>query len=278
MTTARASAAQEGPMSANAGEVRGPAGVPLLRLERRGPVLQLTLQHGAKYNVLSSPMMAALQDAFAQIARDPEVRVVVLAAEGRAFSAGHDLNEMGGEVSRDELAALFRRCSELMLTIQRLPQPVIARVQGGATAAGCQLVAMCDLAVASSEARFAVSGINLGLFCSTPAVALSRNVPQKVALEMLLTGEFIDAHTARERGLVNRVVAPELLDAEVEKLALTIAAKSAAAVAAGKRLFYQQRELPIEAAYARATDVIADNATWEDARRGIARFTKRDPR
>jgi enoyl-CoA hydratase/carnithine racemase len=240
--------------------------------------MQLTLQRGAKYNVLSAPMMKALQDAFTQIANDPQVRVVVLAAEGRAFSAGHDLNEMAGEVTREELQTLFRTCSELMLTIQRLPQPVIARVQGVATAAGCQLVAMCDLAVASSEARFAVSGINVGLFCSTPAVALSRNVPQKMALEMLLTGEFIDAHTARERGLVNRVVAPELLDAEVEKLALSIAEKSAAAVAAGKRLFYQQRELPIEAAYARATDVIADNATWEDARRGIARFTKRDPR
>jgi enoyl-CoA hydratase/carnithine racemase len=265
-------------MSATAGEVRGTADAPLLRLERRGPVLQLTLQHGAKYNVLSARMMAALQEAFAQIAADPEVRVVVLAAEGRAFSAGHDLNEMADDVTRAELHALFRSCSELMLTIQRLPQPVIARVQGVATAAGCQLVAMCDLAVASSEARFAVSGINVGLFCSTPAVALARNVPQKVALEMLLTGEFIDAHTARERGLVNRVVAPELLDAEVEKLALTIAAKSAAAVAAGKRLFYQQRELPIEAAYARATDVIVENATWEDARRGIARFTKREPR
>jgi enoyl-CoA hydratase/carnithine racemase len=265
-------------MSATAGEVRGAADAPLLRLEQRGPVLQLTLQHGAKYNVLSAPMMGALQDAFAQIANDPEVRVVVLAAEGRAFSAGHDLNELGAEVSREELEALFRRCSRLMLTIQRLPQPVIARVQGLATAAGCQLVAMCDLAVASTEARFAVSGINVGLFCSTPAVALSRNVPQKLALEMLLTGEFIDAHAARERGLVNRVVAPELLDAEVEKLALTIAAKSAAAVAAGKRLFYQQRELPIETAYAVATKVIAENATWEDARRGIARFTRREPR
>jgi len=265
-------------MSATAGETRVAADAALLRLERRGPVMQLTLQHGAKYNVLSSAMMAALQAAFAQIASDSEVRVVVLAAEGRAFSAGHDLNEMAGEATRAELQALFRSCTELMLAIQRLPQPVIARVQGVATAAGCQLVAMCDLAVASSEARFAVSGINVGLFCSTPAVALSRNLPQKVALEMLLTGEFIDAHTARERGLVNRVVAPELLDAEVEKLALTIAAKSAAAVAAGKRLFYQQRELPLEAAYARATEVIAENATWEDARRGIARFTKREPR
>jgi len=265
-------------MSAPAGETREAMDAPLLRLERRGPVMQLTLQHGAKYNVLSSALMAALQGALAQIAADPEVRVVVLAAEGRAFSAGHDLNELAGDVPHEQLQALFRSCSQLMLAIQRLPQPVIARVQGVATAAGCQLVAMCDLAVASTEARFAVSGINVGLFCATPAVALSRNVPQKVALEMLLTGEFIDAHTAHARGLVNRVVAPELLDAEVEKLALSIAAKSAAAIAAGKRLFYQQRELPIESAYARATEVIADNATWEDARRGIARFTRREPR
>src|SRR5579862_2032462 len=224
-------------MSAPAGETREAMDAPLLRLERRGPVMQLTLQHGAKYNVLSSALMAALQGALAQIAADPEVRVVVLAAEGRAFSAGHDLNELAGDVPHEQLQALFRSCSQLMLAIQRLPQPVIARVQGVATAAGCQLVAMCDLAVASTEARFAVSGINVGLFCATPAVALSRNVPQKVALEMLLTGEFIDAHTAHARGLVNRVVAPELLDAEVEKLALSIAAKSAAAIAAGKRLF-----------------------------------------
>ena len=265
-------------MNATAGESRQGAPAPLLRLERRGPVMQLTLQHGAKYNVLSAAMLAALQNAFDAIAADREVRVVVLAAEGRAFSAGHHLNEMGGEVTHEELHTLFRSCNELMLTIQRLPQPVIARVQGVATAAGCQLVAMCDLAVASSEARFAVSGINVGLFCSTPAVALSRNVPQKVALEMLLTGEFIDAHTAYARGLINRVVAPELLDAEVEKLALSIAGKSPAAISAGKRLFYQQRELPIAAAYARAGEVIADNATWEDARRGIARFTKRDAR
>ena len=267
-------------MNAIAGTVHEPTDgeAPLLGLERRGAVVQLTLLHGAKYNVLSAAMLAALQDAFERIAADRQVRVVVLAAEGRAFSAGHDLNEMGGETTHAELHALFRSCSQLMLTIQNLPQPVIARVQGVATAAGCQLVAMCDLAVASTDARFAVSGINVGLFCSTPAVALSRNVPQKVALEMLLTGEFIDAQTARERGLVNRVVPPELLDAEVDKLALSIAGKSAEAVAAGKRLFYQQRDLPIEAAYARATDLIADNATWDEARSGIARFTKRDGR
>jgi len=182
---------------------------------------------------------------------------------------------MGPDVGLEAMRALFSACSDLMLTIQKLPQPVIARVQGVATAAGCQLVATCDLAVASSDARFAVSGINLGLFCSTPAVALSRNMLQKPALEMLLTGDFIDAQTARERGLVNRVVPPQELDAEVEKLAATIASKSPEAIAAGKRLFYQQRELTIDAAYRRAGDVMAQNAILDDAQQGIARFSKR---
>jgi enoyl-CoA hydratase/carnithine racemase len=220
-------------------------------------------------------MIAALKEALATLAGDAPIRAIVLAAEGKAFSAGHDLTELGAERSVEELRALFADCSELMLAIQRQPQPVIARVQGVATAAGCQLVAMCDLAVASSTARFAVSGINLGLFCSTPAVALSRNVPRKPALEMLLTGDFIDAATARERGLVNRVVAPEALDEEVARLTAAIAAKSAAAVAAGKRLFYEQLELGIAAAYARAGEVMACNAAEPDARRGIAAFTKR---
>jgi enoyl-CoA hydratase/carnithine racemase len=219
--------------------------------------------------------MASLKAELERLGGDSSVRVIVIAAEGRAFSAGHDLNEMGADVDVEAMRALFASCSDMMLTIRRLPQPVIARVQGVATAAGCQLVAMCDLAVASSDARFAVSGINLGLFCSTPSVALSRNVPQKPALEMLLTGDFIDAVTARERGLVNRVVPAEALDAEVAALAATIAAKSPAAIAAGKRLFYAQRELSIEAAYALAGEVMAHNATLEDARCGIARFTKR---
>src|SRR5580692_2704974 len=249
-------------MSAN---LESPAGVttdePLVRVERRGPVLHITLNRAGKYNVLSEAMIASLKATLERVAADCEVRVVVLAAEGRAFCAGHDLTEMGSDVGIDEMRALFRACSDLMLTIQHLPQPVIARVQGVATAAGCQLVAMCDLAVASSNARFAVSGINLGLFCATPAVALSRNVSQKAALEMLLTGDFIDAQTALERGLVNRVVPPELLDAEIEALSATIAAKSPEAIALGKRLFYEQAELPLEAAYARAGEVMAENAT-----------------
>lgn len=248
---------------------------PLVRVEHRGFVARLTLNRAAKYNVLSAAMMSCLRETLEQLGADRSVRAIVLAAEGRAFSAGHDLTEMGSEVDLEGMRALFVTCSELMLTIRRLPQPVIARVQGVATAAGCQLVAMCDLAVASSEARFAVSGINLGLFCSTPAVALSRNVLQKPALEMLLTGDFIDAQTARERGLVNRVVAPEALDAEIEALTAAIVAKSPEAVAAGKRLFYAQSELSIEAAYALAGDVMANNATMNDARQGIARFTKR---
>jgi enoyl-CoA hydratase/carnithine racemase len=248
---------------------------PLVRVEHQGPVARLTLNRAAKYNVLSAAMMTCLRQALEQLGADRSVRAIVLAAEGRAFSAGHDLTEMGSEVNLEGMRALFATCSELMLTIRRLPQPVIARVQGVATAAGCQLVAMCDLAVASSEARFAVSGINVGLFCSTPAVALSRNVLQKPALEMLLTGDFIDAQTARERGLVNRVVAPEALDAEIEALTASIVAKSPDAIAAGKRLFYAQNELSIEAAYALAGDVMASNATLDDARRGIAHFTKR---
>jgi enoyl-CoA hydratase/carnithine racemase len=235
-----------------------------VRTEQAGAIVYLTLNRAAKYNVLSAAMMEALKSTLGAIGADPSIHVVVLRAEGRAFSAGHDLTEMGAEAG-----------VALMLVIRALPQPVIAQVQGVATAAGCQLVAMCDLAIASSEARFAVSGINLGLFCSTPAVALSRNLLQKPALEMLLTGEFISAETAREYGLVNRVVAPEQLSDEVAKLAATIAGKSPAAISAGKRLFYQQRELPIVAAYAQAGEVMAANAVQKDARRGIAKFTRR---
>jgi enoyl-CoA hydratase/carnithine racemase len=255
--------------------VASAADAPFVRVDRDGPVVRLTLNRAAKYNVLSAAMMTALKESLDAVASDRSARVIVLAAEGRAFCAGHDLNEMGPDIATEGMRALFGVCSELMLTIRALPQPVIARVQGVATAAGCQLVAMCDLAVASDDARFAVSGINLGLFCSTPSVALSRNLLQKPALEMLLTGDFIDAATARERGLVNRVVPSAQLDAEVDALAAQIAAKSPEAIALGKRLFYEQLELSIEAAYERASDVMACNAGTEDARRGIARFTKR---
>jgi enoyl-CoA hydratase/carnithine racemase len=228
-----------------------------------------------RYNVLSDAMISALTSRLAAAKSDPAVRVIVIAAEGKAFCAGHDLNEMGPDKSEQEFRDLFARCTELMLTIQRQPQPVIARVQGVATAAGCQLVGMCDLAVAADSARFAVSGITLGLFCSTPAVALSRNVPRKDALEMLLTGEFIDAITAKDKGLVNRVVPLAELDMEIGRLAASIVAKSAEAVAAGKALFYRQIEANISDAYAMAGEVMACNATYTDTRAGIGRFIRK---
>lgn len=252
----------------------------ILLREDVASVAILTLNRPHALNSLSEAMLEALSDALTAIAHDAAVRVVVLAANGPAFSAGHDLKELYQRRSdEDGGRAYFKHimtiCSTMMQQIVRLPQPVIAAVQATATAAGCQLVATCDLAIASRSAKFATSGINVGLFCSTPAVALSRNVLQKPALEMLLTGDFIDAQTARERGLVNRVVAPDSLDAEIEALTASIAAKSPDAIAAGKRLFYTQNELSIEAAYALAGDVMASNATMDDARRGIAHFTKR---
>ena len=248
---------------------------PLVLIDRDGPVARLTLNRAAKYNSLSAAMIGALIDALEVLAADAAVRVIVLAAEGKAFSAGHDLTEMGADRELPDFRALFARCSELMLAIQRQPQPVVARVQGVATAAGCQLVAMCDLAVAADTARFAVSGINLGLFCATPSVPLSRNMHRKQALEMLLTGEFIDARTACERGLVNRVVAAAELDAEVARLCASIAAKSPDAVAAGKQLFYRQLETGIADAYGLAGEAMACNAIAPDARAGIAKFTKK---
>jgi len=247
---------------------------PLLCENTQDGVLHLTLNRPERYNVLSAAMMSALRERLDHAATDPEVRVIVLLAAGKAFCAGHDLNEMGADKSAEDLRALFARCTELMLTIQRQPQPVIARVQGVATAAGCQLVAMCDLAVAADTARFAVSGINLGLFCSTPAVALSRNLSRKDALEMLLTGDFIDAASAKSKGLINRVVPEARLDEEISQLAGSIVAKSPEAIAAGKALFYRQLEVGIEPAYAMAGDVMACNATFDDARAGIARFTR----
>jgi enoyl-CoA hydratase/carnithine racemase len=204
--------------------------------------------------------------------------VVVIAGQGKAFCPGHDLKQMKANPSADYYRELFARCAQLMLAIQRLPVPVIARVHGIATAAGCQLVAMCDLAVASSDARFAVSGINVGLFCSTPAVALSRNVGRKEAFEMLVTGEFIDAATAQARGLINRVVPPEQLDAEVERLVSSIVAKPRRALALGKDLFYRQLETGVEAAYQMAGQTMACNMIDEVAQEGVQAFMdKRKP-
>jgi enoyl-CoA hydratase/carnithine racemase len=228
---------------------------------------------------LSEAMLAALQREFDAIAKDEAVRVVVLAAEGKAFCAGHDLKEMRAKPSFDYYERLFSQCSEMMLAIQRLPVPVIARVQGIATAAGCQLVAMCDLAVAASTAKFAVSGVNLGLFCSAPGVALSRNVLRKAAFEMLVTGEFISAEEAKVRGLINRMAEPEQLDAEVEKLVSTIIAKPRVAVAIGKEFFYRQIEVGIASAYEAAAQTMACNMMDEAALEGVQAFIdKRPPR
>jgi enoyl-CoA hydratase/carnithine racemase len=249
--------------------------IPMVLEQRNGGIATLTLNRAAQFNALSEQMMTALQAALDAIAQDAAVRVVVLAAEGRAFCAGHDLKQMRATPALDYYQTLFKQCSKLMLTIQQLPQPVIARVQGIATAAGCQLVSMCDLAVASSEARFAVSGINFGLFCATPSVGLSRNVSRKQAMEMLLTGDFIDAPTAMARGLVNRVAAPEQLDAVVAQLTASILSKPAVAVAMGKQLFYQQLEMGIDAAYQLAGQTMACNMMDAAALEGVQAFIEK---
>ena len=246
----------------------------LLR-SQQGGVATLTLNRPAQFNALSRALLSDLHESLAAIAADPEVRVVVLAGAGKAFCAGHDLKEMRSTPEREAQQALFDQCSDVMLALTRLPQPVIARVHGIATAAGCQLVASCDLAVAADTARFAVSGINVGLFCSTPSVPLARNVGRKQAFEMLMTGEFIDAQTARERGLVNRVVPAAELDAEVGRLAGAILAKSPVAVATGKRVFYRQIELGTEDAYALASQTMAENMMAEDAHEGIDAFIQK---
>jgi enoyl-CoA hydratase/carnithine racemase len=241
-------------------------------------VVTLTLNRAANFNALSEEMMGALQSALDRLADDESVRALVLAAHGKAFCAGHNLKEMS---ARPELAyyqKLFAQCSRMMLAIQKLPVPVIARVQGIATAAGCQLVAQCDLAVASTEARFAVSGVNYGLFCSTPSVPLLRNVPAKQAMEMLVTGEFISAEEARVRGLVNHAVAPEQVDTVLGRLLDSILAKPRVALAMGKELFYRQREMGIEAAYQLAAQTMAANMMDGCALEGVTAFSeKRKP-
>ena len=238
-------------------------------------VVTLTLNRPGQFNALSRALIDELQAAFERLAADTAARVVVLAANGRGFCAGHDLKEVRGMSSAAEVEALFARCSRMMMAIGALPQPVIARVHGIATAAGCQLVAACDLAVASTAATFATPGVNIGAFCSTPGVALGRAVARKHAMEMLLTGEAVSADRAREIGLVNRVVAPEALDAEVEALARTIASKSAAAIASGKRLFYRQLEQPLGDAYAVAGRAIAGDFFTDDGKEGVDAFLAR---
>ena len=242
-------------------------------------VWTLTLNRPAAFNALSEALLAALRVELERIAGDERARVVVLAAAGKAFCAGHDLKQMRSAPSLDYYQDLFRQCGDMMLAIQHLPVPVIARVQGMATAAGCQLVAMCDLAVAARDARFAVSGVNLGLFCSTPSVALSRNLGRKDAFEMLVTGDFISADEARNRGLLNRVVDAAALDAEVERLVASILAKPRVAVALGKALFYRQLENGITAAYTDAAQTMACNMMDASALEGVQAFIdKRAPR
>ena len=244
--------------------------------DERG-VVTLTLNRPQAFNSLSVGMLDALQSALDDVAADDTARVVVIAAAGRAFCAGHDLKEMRAEPSLAYYERLFAQCGRMMMAIQQLPLPVIARVHGIATAAGCQLVAMCDLAVAVREARFAVSGVNLGLFCSTPSVALSRNLSRKAAFEMLVTGDFISADEACAKGLVNRVVDADQLDAEVEKLVARIAAKPRAALALGKALFYRQLEVGIQAAYDDAGRTMACNMMDQSALEGVQAFIDKRP-
>jgi enoyl-CoA hydratase/carnithine racemase len=251
---------------------------PLVLNERdaRG-VVTLTLNRPTAFNALSEGMLEALQHELDRVAADASARVVVIAAAGKAFCAGHDLKEMRADPSLGYYERLFAQCGRMMMTIQKLPVPVIARVHGIATAAGCQLVAMCDLAVASRDARFAVSGINVGLFCSTPSVALSRNLQRKAAFEMLVTGEFISAELALAKGLVNRVAEVDRLDVEVEALAASIVAKPRDSIALGKQLFYRQLETGIEAAYADAEKTMACNMMQSDALEGVQAFIDKRP-
>ncbi|MAM03492.1 MAG: enoyl-CoA hydratase [Halomonas sp.] len=243
----------------------------------QGGVVTLTLNQPERFNALSETMLEALQAALDDIIQDEHVRCVVLAANGKAFCAGHDLKQMRANPDKAYYQALFARCGKVMQSLVHFPVPVIAKVQGIATAAGCQLVASCDLAVAASSARFAVSGINVGLFCSTPAVALSRNVPRKRAMEMLLTGEFISAAQAAEWGLINRVAAEGELDTEVEALTASLCAKSAVAVRTGKAMFARQLAMPLDEAYVFAGDTMACNMLADDVAEGIDAFIEKRP-
>ncbi len=241
-------------------------------------VSTLTLNRPAAFNALSEGMLSALQSELEDLARSQKLRVLVIAAAGKAFCAGHDLKEMRAEPSMDYYQKLFAQCGDMMMRIQKLQVPVIAKVQGIATAAGCQLVAQCDLAVASAEAKFAVSGVNLGLFCSTPSVALSRNLSRKAAFEMLVTGDFLSAQDALKQGLVNQIADPSELDHVLESLIQKILAKPPVALAMGKELFYMQLETGIEKAYEYAAQTMACNMMDNSALEGVQAFIeKRKP-
>jgi len=262
-------------MSSSASEIT-PTSV-LLQSSQDG-IVTLTLNRPRQYNALSAELLTALQSALDAIAEDETIRVVIIAASGKAFCAGHDLKEMRSSDDRAFHQALFDQCGRMMLSINQLPQPVIAQVNGIATAAGCQLVANCDLAVAADDARFAVSGINVGLFCCTPAVPLSRNLLRKKALQLLLTGDFIDAHQADQLGLVNEVVSGADLESATHTLAAKIATKSALSIRLGKDMFYKQLPMDLTDAYSYASERMACNMDSHDAREGIdAFFEKRDP-
>lgn len=256
--------------------------MPILERKDTGAIARLTMNHPEKLNALSDAMLAALSDEFEALAADDKIRVVIIAGAGKAFCAGHDLKEMTqGRQAEDGgkayFADLFARCTKVMTAIRNLPQPVIAQPHGIATAAGCQLVASCDMAVAAEGTRFGVNGVNIGLFCSTPMVALSRNIPRKQAFEMLTTGEFIDTDRALALGLINRAVPQDTLDDATDQLAETVASKSGAVLRIGKHAFYDQLEMGLDQAYAHTGQVMVENMLYRDTEEGIAAFLEKRP-
>ncbi len=248
----------------------------LLREDREG-IATLTMNRPQQMNLLTRDMLTALQDSFDEIAGNKGIRVVILAAAGNGYCAGHDLKEIRALEEQPKIAALFTQCNAVMTSIPKLPQPVIARVQGAAAAAGCQLVAQCDLAVAAESAKFVTSGVTWGFFCSTPGVAIGRNLQRKHAMEMLLTGEPISAQRALEWGLVNRVVPADQLESETGRLAKLLASKPPSTVAAGKRAFYQQMDMNLAQAYALAGQVIASDFAHPEGKEGMSAFIEKRP-
>ena len=250
---------------------------PILLREDSNGIATLTLNQPKKLNVLSTELMALIQRNLEQISADPSIRVVIIAGTGKAFCAGHDLKEMLDNSEVKKIRDLFKQCSQMMLKLTSLPQPVIAKVQGIATAAGCQLVAQCDLAIASNAATFATSGIGVGLFCGTPSVAVTRNIPRKQAMELLMTGEFINAEKAQCFGMINHVVEPHMLGDAVENLAQKIATKGPTFVSNGKKLFYTQIESGMEAAYQLATECMVENMQMPGTKEGLQAFINKKP-
>ena len=249
----------------------------LIRDDQNNGITQLTLNRPDKYNALSSALLTDIQIELDRISQDPNVRVVILAGEGTAFCAGHDIQEIMDNPSEPSVKILFQKCSKMMLTLTKMPQPIIAKIHGLATAAGCQLVAQCDLAIASDEATFATSGIGIGLFCGTPSVAVTRNMPRKQAMELLFTGEFIDARKALEFGLVNQIAADKNLDDATEALALKITQKGPEFISRGKALFYNQIEQGLESAYEQATKFMIENMQLKSTQSGLNAFLNKKP-